>query len=226
MPGRIRDHLEIAGGGSLAAMAREIDPSPEVAPEHQIPQWLFAFDSASMATFRALALLAAHREYARGVCQEVESATGATELPLTRSAVMEAVRLWPTTPLLLRETKAATEWETGMMPAHTAVVIFAPFFHRNRQAASHDRFAPEIWLKDSGLRQTPSMPWPLIPFSEGPGICLGRQVALLLSTSVIAAILRRFRLRSKRPDTLRADRPLPLSLNQFDLSFDVRNTRA
>jgi hypothetical protein len=42
-------------------MARRIT-SGQQAPEQQICQWLFAFGAAAMATFRALALLAAHPE--------------------------------------------------------------------------------------------------------------------------------------------------------------------
>ncbi|HWF07609.1 MAG TPA: cytochrome P450 [Bryobacteraceae bacterium] len=221
---RICEYLERAEPGSLAAMARDIEPLADIAPEHQIPQWLFAFDSTATATFRALALLAAHREYARGVRQEVESRGSASDLPLTRSAVLESLRLWPTTPLLLRETRVATEWETGIMPPNTAIIIFTPFFHRNRYVDCADRFAPQIWLKDAGLNQTPPVYWPSIPFSEGPGICPGRQVALLMSTSVIAAILERFRLRLKAPHILRA--PLPGTLNHFSLSFELRRLGA
>jgi cytochrome P450 len=223
---RIRHYIDKAEPGSLAAIVREACPSSEAAPEYQIPQWLFAFDAAAMATFRALALLASNPEYARGVRQEVESGAGVGHMAMTRAAVLESLRLWPTTPLLLRETRETTEWETGTIPAYTGIIIFTPYFHRNRQVPEADTFAPNIWLKDAGLNQTPAAPWPLIPFSEGPGICPGRQIVLLLSTSTIAAILVRFRLRLKHPHPFRPDCLLPGTLNHFALSFELRRVNS
>lgn len=101
-----------------------------------------------MATFRALALLTTNREYARKVRQEIfaTAQTGREFLPFTRAAVLEWMRLWPTTPLILRETTGETNWKTGALPAETAIVIFTPFFHRDNERLSYaDRFAPDLW---------------------------------------------------------------------------------
>jgi cytochrome P450 len=71
------------------------------------------------------------------------------------------------------------------MPAETGVLIYAPFFHRDDQRLPYaDRFAPELWLKEVGHGD-----WPLIPFSEGPVACPGRNLVLMLGSSMLAALL-------------------------------------
>jgi cytochrome P450 len=178
-----------------------------------VPQWLFAFDSAGIATARALALLAAHPEAMRRAREE-SSAAGTAPQPCLRAAILESLRLWPTTPLVLRETTRPTEWETGVMPPGTGVVIYAPFFHRDGERQPFaDRFAPELWLEPE-----PEADWPLLPFSRGPAACPGRQVALLAGSAMLAALLRAGELRLEAP-ALAPGRPLPGILDHFALRF-------
>src|SRR5690606_31988282 len=104
--------------------------------------------------------------------------------PYLRACVLESLRLWPTTPLVLRDTVADTTWETGTLPAGTGMVIFAPFFHRDDERLPYaHRFAPEVWLgEDHAGGAIPLGDWPLIPFSRGPAICPARNLVLLLGT--------------------------------------------
>jgi len=160
--GRISAYLERAETDSLAAaMATALS-----APAQQVPQWLFAFDPAGMATFRAMALLASHPDDARHVRAEMAGASRA-EMPFTRAVMLDSLRLWPTTPLILRETTEETHWRSGCLPASTGVIIFAPFFHRDTERLPYaDRFVPELWMDDAARGD-----WPLVPFSEGPAEC-------------------------------------------------------
>lgn len=57
---RLEGHLSRAEPGSLAALVASEPAIPGTDPGQQVPQWMFAFDAAGMATFRALALLDAH----------------------------------------------------------------------------------------------------------------------------------------------------------------------
>src|SRR5699024_3018475 len=119
---------------------------PGTKPHHQIPQWMFAFDAGGWATFRALALIAAHP----GAAQTAREEFGrAPDLPHLRACVLESLRLWPTTPAILRDSTEATTWAGGTLPAGASVMIFAPFFHRDetRLRDAH-RFAPQIWLRE------------------------------------------------------------------------------
>jgi cytochrome P450 len=213
----LRTHLDRAEPGSLAAVMRETPAGERTAPAEQVPQWLFAFDAVALSVYRALALLATHPEACRGAEAEVSASVGegAHPLPFIRAVLLETIRLWPTTPLVLRETIRDTEWETGVMPAGTSVLIFAPFFHRDGSRLPFaDRLAPEIWTEGQGQED-----WPLIPFSAGPAACPGRQLVLLVGSTLIAALLASGPVTLTSTQTLEPRCPLPASLDPFSIRF-------
>lgn len=189
---RIQAYLERAEPGSLAAVAASVPRTPDAAPNQQVPQWLFAFDAAGMATFRALALLAAHPEQAERARAELRSHPDMARqyLPFLRATVLESLRLWPTTPAILRQTTRDTDWSGDTMPAGTGVLVFTPFFHRDdRRMACANRFAPELWLKDDKVRDAQDRDWPLIPFSSGPVTCPARNLVLMLTSVMLGALI-------------------------------------
>ena len=105
------------------------------------------------------------------------------------------------------------------MPAHTSIVIFTPFFHRDDQRLPYaDRFAPELWMEDS-----PAQGGALVPFSEGPVVCPGRNLVQLLTTAMIAAILENTEMHLQPPVRLKEGQPLPATLNHFGLRFELRS---
>lgn len=216
---RIEHYLKQADPGCLAAVMARTHTTAITEPSQQVPQWLFAFDAAGMTAYRTLALLASHREYAAHVRAEISQGAGSPRylLPRTRAAVLEALRLWPTTPLLLRETKTETACDGTAFPPNADIVIFTPFFHRDNERLPYaDRFTPELWNGPDQPRD-----WPLFPFSEGPAMCPGRHLVLLLVPALIAAILDNLRLKLNT-DLLNANRPLPGTLNHFGLTFEIR----
>jgi cytochrome P450 len=129
----------------------------------------------------------------------------------------ESVRLWPTTPLLLRESTADTQWDSGMLPADTAIVIFAPFFHRDDERLPYaDRFAPELWQNGA-----PPPDAAIVPFSEGPATCAGR-ARLMLTSATISSLLSHARLRLLPGSPLKPRQPIPDTLSHFRLRFELR----
>lgn len=222
---RIASHLRRAEAGSLAAVMAETHTTDRTAPVQQVPQWLFAFDPAGMAAFRALALLAAHPQRLEEARREIAHTRGSAEhdLPFLRASVLESLRLWPTTPLLLRDTTADAVWEQGVMPAGTGVIIFVPFFHRDqRRLPFAHRFAPEIWFDDQAEET-----WSLVPFSLGPASCPGRNLVLLVTSSMLASLLERMDVQLKWASArLDPPRPLPGTLNHASLRFEVGQVRS
>ena len=212
----IARYLERAEAGSLAAVMASTPATEVTARAEQVPQWLFAFDAAAIATFRALALIATHQAHAERVRAEIRDGDADRHsLPLLRATVLESVRLWPTTPMVLRETTEETHWETGTMPAGTGILIFAPFFHRDgRRLDFADRFAPELWSDPAAGED-----WPLVPFSRGPGFCPGRNLVLLLGSAMLGGLLRGTQFRVRRGGLLVEGRPLPATLDHFALRF-------
>ncbi len=180
--GRVQHYLDLAEPGSLAAIASQIPDAPDVVPQQQIPQWLFAFDAGSWASIRALALLTNNPE---ALSRANEDLRGSSQLQYLRATMLESLRLWPTTPLILRDTTRETRWRNGTLPAGASIVIFAPFFHRDdeRLANAHS-FDPEQWL-----RPRTNADWPLVPFSGGPAMCPGRDVVLQVSAMVLGRLV-------------------------------------
>jgi cytochrome P450 len=215
----LRERIRLAEPDSLAARVASTPESPGVDAEGQLPHWLFAFDAAGMATFRTLALLAAHPRDMRLAREEITTGDRLRpqQLPLLRASVLESVRLWPTTPALLRESTADTGWGR----AGTTFLVFTPFFHRDAGTLPYaDRFAPGIWL-DGRARQNPA----LVPFSAGPGQCPGRNLVLFTASTMLAVLLREHDFALSGGTHLDPEKPLPHTLDNFRLRFDVRTWR-
>jgi cytochrome P450 len=175
-----------------------------------VGQWLFAFDAAGIAAYRTLAMLALHGTTERQVRGEE-----GPDRPYLRACLLDCIRLWPTTPALLRETTAETFWEAGRLDEGTGLIIHLPFFHRDRGRIPYaDRFAPQAWL--TGEAQA----WPFMPFSGGPAECPARQLVLFLAGEWIAALMDRRRFSLPHGRGLNPER-LPVTFDHFSLRLNI-----
>ncbi|MFA9445838.1 cytochrome P450 [Egicoccus sp. AB-alg6-2] len=217
---RLLHHLVEAEPGSLAHLMARTPASAVTVPHMQIPQWLFAFDPAGIATWRALVLLEGHPEMMRRTTDEVADVDLGSphELPFARACVLESLRLWPTTPGILRDTTEETTWETGTLPAGTGMIIFAPFFHRDDERLEFaDRFEPSLWM---GAHDPDA--WPLVPFSAGPVVCPGRNLVLLLTSAMLGALVKDHEYRLPARRHLDASEALPSVYDPFRVAFAMR----
>ncbi|PMR73599.1 cytochrome P450 [Billgrantia endophytica] len=215
----LQGYIDRAEPGSLAAEAARVPTNSDTKPSNQMPQWLFAFEPAGMATFSALALLSAHADQAERARAEIARHEGdqRPDMSFLRACLLESLRLWPTTPLVLRQSTERTHWQNGEMPADTSILILAPYFHRDdRHLDDANRFDPDLWLKPEGAGE-----WPLIPFSGGPGICPGRHLVLLVTSAMLASLMKRHEFRLDPPDRLLASQPMPALLSNYHLRFKV-----
>ncbi len=202
---RLRTHVERRDPDSVAAGFSE-----DVDPVGQVPHWLFAFDAAGMAIMRTLAVLATHPDAAA----KAERDEGApAQLPYLRACVLDTLRLWPTTPAILRESTEKTALGGQELPEDTTLFVFAPYFHRQVS----QRFDPGMWL-DGRAQSHPAHP-ALVPFSDGPGQCPGRNL-VLYTTSTMLAVMRAHRDHELADDHgLRDHERLPGTLDNFHLVF-------
>ncbi|MCK2219225.1 cytochrome P450 [Actinomadura sp. ATCC 31491] len=160
---RLAAHLERAEPGSLAGALAAAHAGPEVHPEGQAPHWLFSFDAAAVAGYRALALLTAF--------------PGPRDEAHLRAAALESLRLWPTTLAILREAAGPNPWD---LPPGTLVVVYSPYVNR---AEPGDNYRPGLWL-DGGES------WAGVPFSAGFARCPGRDLVLTTTAALLRAFLR------------------------------------
>jgi cytochrome P450 len=203
---RIARYVEVADRTGLVGQFSEAPADDEVRAERQLTHWLFAMgDTLAANAFRALALLCSHPE-ARERAASDDDYLGA--------CLQEAMRLWPTTPLLSRETTAETEWNGVWVPKGTQVLISNTFNHRDR--ARHgfaDRFAPEEWLAGGAVDD-----WSFNHLSHGPQGCPGSDIALFVGKAVLGQLLD-----ERDPELLGGPfdpaKPLPHMLDFFALEF-------
>jgi cytochrome P450 len=224
---RLRRAVGEAGPDTLAAAVRDgaagtigdvRDDTADAAihPEDQLAHWLFAFDATGITIARTLAVLAVHPGHRLAALNELaaEDPSEPAELPFLRACVLETVRLWPTTPVILRDSTAETRWGATTFPAGTSFLVYTPLFHRDPARPYADRFAPDIWL-DGTAREDPS----LVPFSGGPARCPGRNLALFCATSALARLLREREWRPASPSPLYPGGPVPATLDHCSLAF-------
>ncbi|MCT7658582.1 cytochrome P450 [Mycobacterium deserti] len=211
-------YVEEPQANTLAGAVAAAPASGAVDPVGQIPQWLFAFDAAGMATLRALALLATHPQQHADALEDAGDPGHASLRPYLRGCVLESVRLWPTTPTILRDAAEDTDVRGQTIAKGDGVMIVAPAFHRDADLLpfAHE-FTPEIWL-DGRAQEHPQ----LVPFSAGPAECPGRNLVLLVTATMLAHLVSALDVELASTPTLSSQRPLPMTLNQLALEFEVR----
>lgn len=211
---RLRGHLRRAEQGSLAEVIAQTPRTGDDDPASQVGHWLFAFDAAGTVSFRALAMLATHphvRQFA------IEEAPTAPDLPYLRASVLDTVRLWPTTPTILRDASK----EVDSLPEGTGLLIFTPFFHRDDQNLPYAHsFVPDIWL-DGRAQENPA----LVPFSAGPGECPARNFVLMVTSLLLAALVEKGDFLLTSGQRLGPVYTLPSTLDNLGLTFSVRPRR-
>jgi len=127
------------------------------------------------------------------------------------------MRLWPTVPLLARETTRETTLAGERLDEGTQVMILNTFNHRDaEQVPNADRLDPERWGQDQHDYRFNHL-------SNGTQDCPGGPLVLLLGKAVLGRVLERYRLRLDQPG-LEPGRDLPHMLNFFEMRFTV--TRA
>ncbi len=209
---RLRVYVNGAEPSSLAAMAAAM-PSGAAAT-HQMTQWLFAFDPAGMTTLRALALIATHREALSHCLQEVDD--GGNDLAFLRACILETLRLYPTTPAILRQATLPALIKSGELDQGTGVLIYTPFFHRAASVAAADRFEPARWLG-----RDPEDLLPFVPFSAGDAGCPGKNFVPMIGAEALRRLLTAHSYSVLQPAWLMEDKPLRGTLNHFAIRFRV-----
>jgi cytochrome P450 len=212
---RVTEYVEAAEEGSLVSLFADAPADEEVRVPGQAIHWLFATgDTLAANSFRCLALLATHPRQREAVLEEIRSGDG--DLPYLEACLHEAMRLWPTTNMLARETLTETDWKGTVVPAGTQVVIANHFMHRDTDRFPWaDRLSPEQWIEGDAAES-----WSFNHFSRGPQGCPGVGLAMFLGKGVLSTLLRE---REVQPGSHHLDpaEPLPQMLDFFALRFKL-----
>jgi hypothetical protein len=200
-------YVDKAEPGSLAeALA---GGSETLDPAGQVPHWLFAFDAAGIALWRLLAVLGTDRSRLEPIVAEAHHPEASPLLAHAGAAMQESLRLWPTTLVVLRQSREDTEWRGKIAPAGTEFVIVSSMFHRDDEALDFaNRFEPAAWLDGRA-----DGPWPIVPFSEGPAGCPGRNVVLLTTSTAVSHLAGRYDLDVDPATRAKLAGPMPGTFN-------------
>jgi cytochrome P450 len=211
--GSLERYLQAPAPDSLLGQIAEAPHSDETRVVQQIPHWMFATrDTLAANTFRALAAIAADDAVSRNVEEEI----GGEELTYLEGCFQEAMRLWPTTPLLAREAKREVTLSGETLDEGTQILILNVFNHRDADHVEDaNRLVPERWD-----REAPD--YRFNHLSNGTQDCPGGPLVLLLGTATLARLLRRYRVTLEHP-RLPAGGDLPYMLNFFETRFSVRS---
>ena len=219
--GLIERQLKDPEPGSLVARFADAPHSDRTRTMQQIPHWMFAMrDTLGANTYRALALVVADPDVERRVREELDGAdlsgpAAVDGLTYLEGCLEEAMRLWPTVPLLARETTRDTTLAGEQLEEGTQVMILNTFNHRDpEQVQGADRLQPERW-------QNGDRSYRFNHLSNGSQYCPGIPLVLLLGKAVIARLLERHELVLREPE-LEPGEPLPHMLDFFSITFDVR----
>lgn len=218
----LRQHRERANTRSLAALCRHAPTTERTRIDNQIPHWMFAMcDTLAINTARAFALIVAHPEAEAKVRTEmagadVGAAQGIHALRYLEGCVQEAMRLWPTTPILARETLREDMLGGVTIPSGTQVLILNSFNHRDRETLAYaDSFSPQIWLHGEP-------DYLFNHLSNGTQVCAGKELALFIAKAVLSGLLAGQRYALIRP-TLDPSRPLPYLYNHFHIRLQRKD---
>jgi len=214
----IRQHLAASGPHGLITRCSDVQLPSMTRAEYQLPHWMFAIKETLAANVvQALALIVTHPEDELHVRDEMKAVElsrpgGIDSLHYLEGCVQEAMRLWPTTPLLVREMVRRDTLGGAIVPAGTQVLVFNNFHHRDTTAdADADSFRPGRW-EDSAAN------YRFNHLSNGRQVCAGKHLALFLAKATLATLLDGSEYHLIRP-RLKPGRPLPSMFNYFNVRF-------
>jgi cytochrome P450 len=139
-------YVHAAEANSLVGQFASAPTSDITHPTHQVIHWMFAMgDTLAINLWRCLALLATHPAILATAQNGIDEHNGHDYLV---GCLSEAMRLWPSTPVLARTLTRATEWDGATVPEGTQVMIVNTFNHRDPgRFPDADHFNPTAWTE-------------------------------------------------------------------------------
>lgn len=221
---QLKHYIDAREAGSLVSLLPRGPHTNETLDlASQTAHWLFAFDAAGIAVFRALALLACKDHAAHQDRAAAEAADGKTnDRPFARAVFLESLRLWPTTPAILRELNADAQLGGSMFTKGTGFVVFAPLFHRDAEALEFaDRLEPGLWMEGEGKGEV-DLVRALVPFSAGPAMCPAHNLVPMVCGLVLGAVVGRERIELVQPAMEGGKLPGTLDHSEVKLKVERR----
>jgi cytochrome P450 len=188
---------------------------------------LSSYETTGCALTWSLICLAKHSVHLDAIATEVRSLpdhltcpADLAELGHTRRVFKEALRLFPPSWIIMRETREPQCVGPYFLRAGAQVLVSPYLLHRHpRYWVNGDVFDPDRFTNSSGDGRSDAY----IPFGGGPHACFGAQFATLVAQIVLARLAGRY---AFRPHAATVVRPRPLiSLQPRDRFYIVPTRR-
>lgn len=153
-------------------------------------------ETTALALTWSLYLLGSHPPTAARVRAEIAQVAGEASitaahverLAFTRQVIQEAMRLYPSLPIMSR--MAGEDVEAGGFQVKKGTFVFIPVYaiHRHRRLwRDPDTFDPDRWSpQESEGRHR----FAYLPFGGGPRVCIGQGFAMMEAVAVLATLVR------------------------------------
>ncbi|MDV7215875.1 cytochrome P450 [Streptomyces prunicolor] len=196
------------GGGDLLDMllaARDADTGQGMTDRELRDEVITTFaaghETTAITLTWAFYLLSRHREVLERVQREVDGVLGddlptpedLAAMPYTLRVFEEALRLYPSAPILPRLVRRDTELGGYRVPAGSRVLVNLYDIHRHpRHWPDPERFDPDRFLPETGKARHR---FAYLPFGAGPHLCIGKHFALMEAHLLLCALVRRWEFR-------------------------------
>ncbi|KAI7815338.1 cytochrome p450 [Rhyzopertha dominica] len=116
------------------------------------------------------------------------------EMKYLERVIKEALRLYPSVPFISRTLSEDIVLDGHKIPASCGVIIHIYDVHRDeRYYPNPERFDPDRFLPENAKSRHP---YAYVPFSAGPRNCIGQKFAMNEEKTLIASIIRKYRVRA------------------------------
>ncbi|XP_054711969.1 cytochrome P450 4V2-like [Uloborus diversus] len=191
-------------------------------------------DTTAMAISWALYNIGLHPEVQEKIFQELESIFGddrdrpisaddLKEMKYLECVLKESLRLYPSVAFIAREIKENLPVGNYTIPTGSLCLILILALHQDsEQFPNPEKFDPDRFLpENAGGRH----PYSYIPFSAGPRNCIGQKFALMEDKTILAHVLRKFKITSlDSTDKVHYQAGLTLKNDEpIRVSFQLRN---
>lgn len=179
----------------------------------EVDTFMFAgHDTTTSAVLFNLFALGNYPEIQEKVHEEIDSIFHGEDRPIlpediaqlsyVERVMKESMRMYSVVPYIMRLLEEDIELEGRIIPAGVSVAIHITNLHKDpEQFPDPYRFDPDRFLPENIAKRSP---YAHIPFSAGPRNCIGQKFAARNNKTLLAAILRKYKVKSKlRPEEMK-----------------------
>ncbi|XP_071442001.1 cytochrome P450 4C1-like [Hetaerina americana] len=126
--------------------------------------------------------------------EKIKSTQKLSELRLLDRCVREALRLYPSVPMIARKIREEVKLGEYTVPAEAELVIHMFYMHRDKEIFPEpDKFNPDNFLPEACEKRPP---YAFVPFSAGSRNCIGQKFAMQEAKTVVASIVQKYKIES------------------------------